>query len=31
MRDQDGYIIEVGQCTQFAIDWFNSHSQFGAR
>jgi len=26
MRDPDGYIIEVGQYTQFAIDWFNSHS-----
>jgi hypothetical protein len=27
MRDPDGYIIEVGQYTQLAIDWFNSHSQ----
>jgi predicted enzyme related to lactoylglutathione lyase len=26
MRDPDGYIIEVGQFTQLAIDWFNSHS-----
>ncbi len=26
MRDFDGYIIEVGQYTQLAIDWFNSHS-----
>jgi catechol 2,3-dioxygenase-like lactoylglutathione lyase family enzyme len=26
MRDPDGYIIEVGQYTQLAIDWFNSHS-----
>jgi len=26
MRDPDGYIIEVGQYTQTAIDWFNSHS-----
>jgi hypothetical protein len=26
MRDPDGYIIEVGQYTQFAIDWFNNHS-----
>lgn len=26
MRDPDGYIIEVGQYTQMAIDWFNSHS-----
>jgi catechol 2,3-dioxygenase-like lactoylglutathione lyase family enzyme len=25
MRDPDGYIIEVGQYTQLAIDWFNSH------
>jgi hypothetical protein len=22
----DGYIIEVGQYTQLAIDWFNEHS-----
>ncbi len=26
MRDPDGYIIEVGQYTPLAIDWFNSHS-----
>ncbi|MGB8028431.1 MAG: VOC family protein [Terracidiphilus sp.] len=26
MRDPDGYIIEVGQYTQLAIDWFNNHS-----
>jgi predicted enzyme related to lactoylglutathione lyase len=26
LRDPDGYIIEVGQYTQLAIDWFNSHS-----
>jgi hypothetical protein len=26
MRDPDGYIIEVGQYTQMAIDWFNNHS-----
>jgi catechol 2,3-dioxygenase-like lactoylglutathione lyase family enzyme len=26
MRDPDGYIIEVGQYTQLAIDWFNGHS-----
>ena len=26
MRDPDGYIIEVGQYTQDALDWFNSHS-----
>jgi catechol 2,3-dioxygenase-like lactoylglutathione lyase family enzyme len=25
MRDPDGYVIEVGQYTQMAIDWFNSH------
>ena len=26
MRDPDGYIIEVGQYTQLALDWFNSHT-----
>ena len=26
MRDPDGYLIEVGQYTQFALDWFNNHS-----
>jgi hypothetical protein len=26
MRDPDGYLIEVGQYTQLAINWFNSHS-----
>ena len=26
MRDPDGYIIEVGEYTQLAIDRFNSHS-----
>jgi hypothetical protein len=26
MRDPDGDIIEVGEYTQLAIDWFNSHS-----
>ncbi len=26
MRDPDGYIIEVGQYTQLALDWFSSHS-----
>jgi hypothetical protein len=26
MRDPDGYIIEVSQYTQTAIDWFSSHS-----
>jgi hypothetical protein len=25
MRDPDGYIIDVGQYTQMAIDWFNNH------
>jgi len=25
MRDPDGYLIEVGQYTPMAIDWFNSH------
>jgi len=23
MRDPDGYLIEVGQYTQIALDWFN--------
>jgi len=26
MRDPDGYLIEVGQYTQFALDWFNNRS-----
>jgi hypothetical protein len=26
MRDPDGYLIEVGQYTKIAIDWFNNHS-----
>jgi hypothetical protein len=26
MRDPDGYLIEVGQYTQLALDWFNNHS-----
>jgi len=26
MRDPDGYIIEVGQYTQMALDWFNNHA-----
>jgi hypothetical protein len=26
IRDPDGYIIEVGEYTQLAIDWFHSHS-----
>jgi catechol 2,3-dioxygenase-like lactoylglutathione lyase family enzyme len=25
MRDPDGYLIEVGQYTQLALDWFNNH------
>ena len=25
MRDPDGYLIEVGQYTQLALDWFNTH------
>jgi hypothetical protein len=29
MRDPDGYLIEVGQYTQFALDWFNHHSELG--
>jgi hypothetical protein len=24
MRDPDGYLIEVGQYTQVALDWFNN-------
>jgi hypothetical protein len=30
MRDPDGYLIEVGQYTEIAIDWFN-RSEFGKR
>ena len=26
LRDPDGYLIEVGQYTQLAVDWFNEHS-----
>jgi len=26
MRDPDGYLIEVGQYTQIALDWFKNHS-----
>jgi catechol 2,3-dioxygenase-like lactoylglutathione lyase family enzyme len=26
MRDPDGYLIEVGQYTQFALDWFKNHA-----
>jgi hypothetical protein len=25
MRDPDGYLIEVGQYAQLALDWFNNH------
>jgi hypothetical protein len=25
-RDPDGYLIEVGQYTQVALDWFNNHT-----
>jgi hypothetical protein len=31
MRDPDGYLIEVGQYTKIALDWFNNRSQFGKR
>jgi len=24
MRDPDGYVIEVGQYTEIALDWFNN-------
>jgi hypothetical protein len=27
-RDPDGYLIEVGQYTKIALDWFNNRSQF---
>jgi len=26
MRDPDGYLIEVGQYTEIALDWFNNRS-----
>ncbi|MGC1675520.1 MAG: VOC family protein [Candidatus Acidiferrales bacterium] len=26
MRDPDGYLIEVGQYTQLALDWFTNHA-----
>jgi hypothetical protein len=26
MRDPDGYLIQVGQYTQIAFDWFKNHS-----
>jgi len=26
MSDPDGYLIEVGQYTEIALDWFNKHS-----
>jgi len=31
MRDPDGYLIEVGQYTEIALDWFNNRSQLGKR
>jgi hypothetical protein len=31
MRDPDGYLIEVGQYTEIALDCFNNRSQFGKR
>ncbi len=31
IRDPDGYIIEVGECTQLALDWFNSRNTTGNR
>jgi hypothetical protein len=30
MRDPDGYLIEVGQYTQMALDWFNNHTDKNA-
>ena len=30
MRDPDGYLIEVGQYTQMAIDWFASYAASAA-
>ena len=26
MRDPDGYLIEVGQYTEIALDWFNNRT-----
>jgi len=26
MRDPDSYLIEVGQYTEIALDWFHNHS-----
>ncbi len=26
MRDPDGYLIKVRQCTQIALDWFHKRS-----
>jgi len=26
MRDPDGYLIEVGQYTEIALNWFNDRS-----
>jgi len=31
MRDPDGYLIEVGQYTQIALDWFKNAVNFAAR
>jgi catechol 2,3-dioxygenase-like lactoylglutathione lyase family enzyme len=31
MRDPDGYLIEVGQYTQIALDWFKDAVNFAAR
>ncbi len=31
MGDPDGYLIEVGQHTEIALDWFNNCSYFGRR
>jgi len=27
MRDPDGYLIEVGQYTEIALDWFNNRKR----
>jgi len=31
LRDPDGHLIEVGQYTETALDWFNNRSLFGKR
>jgi hypothetical protein len=31
MRDPDGYLIEVGQYTESALDWFKNRSSFAKR